>query len=91
MEYDKRPIEQPHRRVIGPSLDQMIVQIPIIDGNPRKLTVFFSNIRKILLIFGEECEPYLMYLQNKIIGRVVTYNRMRIFKIPNADLKISAL
>jgi hypothetical protein len=76
LEYDERPIEKPYQKVIGPSLDQMITQIP--DGRSRKLTAFCSNIRKILSIFGEECESYLfLYLQNKIIERAAeSYYRL---------------
>jgi hypothetical protein len=71
LEYDEGPMEQPHQRAIGLSLDQMISQISTFDGNSRKLTAFCSNIRKILSIFWRECKTYLfMYLQNKITGRV---------------------
>jgi hypothetical protein len=54
--------------------------MPAFDGNPRKLTAFCSNIRKILSIFGRERETYLfMYLQNKITGRAAD-NRIIAFE-----------
>jgi hypothetical protein len=70
LEYDERLKEQRHQRVIGPTLDQMILQIPTFDGNPRKLTAFCSNIRKILSIFREECETYLFLCicKTKLLG-----------------------
>jgi hypothetical protein len=71
-EDDERSIGQAYRKIIGPSPDQMIAQLPTFDRNPRKLIAFCSNIRKTLSLLVEEYEPYFyMYLQNKIIREEV--------------------